>query len=163
MPDVPLPPWSLPGLIAAVQARLHGAPGAADGRVREVPDERTIRWYQSAGLIDRPLAYEGRAARYGRRHLLQVLAIKLLQAQGLSLAQIQRALAGASDEQLESAVEDGLGAEPPLANPPSTVVPGTRLVAELAPGVTLSVDPAIVADPVAIFTLLTRALSGGRT
>lgn len=164
MPDVPLPPWSLPGLIAAVAARLTGAPAAVDGRVREVPDERTIRWYQSAGMIDRPLAYEGRAARYGQRHLLQVLAIKLLQAQGLSLAQVQRALAGASDEQLEAAVADGLGVEPPpLPASPLPIPPSPRLVAEIAPGVTVLVDPAIVADPLALLSLLTRALPGGRT
>ena len=166
MPDLAPPPWSLPGLIAVVAARLDGAPGAADGRVREVPDERTIRWYQSAGMIDRPLGYDGRSARYGRRHLLQVLAIKLLQAQGLSLAQVQRALSGASDEQLEAAVADGLGADspaPPPTAPPPPVHPSPRLVAEIAPGVTVLVDPALVADPVALLTLLTRALPGGRT
>lgn len=180
MPDAPLPPWSLPDLIVAVAARLQGAPAAADGRVRDVPDERTIRWYQSAGMMDRPLGYEGRSARYGRRHLLQVLAIKLLQAQGLSLAQVQRALAGASDEQLEAAVADGLGADvpaphavappsvaPPSVAPPSVapppIHPSPRLIAEIAPGVTVIVDPALVADPVALLSLLTRAIPGGRT
>lgn len=164
MPDHVSPPWTLPDLIAAVTARLVGAPGTADGRVREVPDERTVRWYQSAGMIDRPLGYEGRSARYGHRHLLQILAIKLLQTQGLSLAQVQRALAGASDEQLEAAVADGLGAEPPPPPlPPLPVHPSPRLIAEIAPGVTVIVDPALVADPVALLSLLTRALPGGRS
>ena len=54
--------------------------GQASGRVRDVPDRRTIRYYTTLGLIDRP-ALRGRTALYGRRHLLQLVAIKRLQAQ----------------------------------------------------------------------------------
>jgi hypothetical protein len=39
-------------------------------------------------------------ARYGRRHLLQLVAVKRRQAEGLSLAEIQAELAGATDEAL---------------------------------------------------------------
>jgi hypothetical protein len=42
----------------------------------------------------------GRTALYGHRHLLQLVAIKKLQARGLSLAQVQEQLLGASDETL---------------------------------------------------------------
>ncbi len=91
--------------LAAFLARDHGAiEPPADGRVRAAPDARTIRYYQSLGLVDRPLRYDGRQAVYGYRHLLQAAAVKLLQAQGLSLAQVQSALQGVSTAQLEDAV-----------------------------------------------------------
>jgi hypothetical protein len=64
-------------------------PGAPNGRVRDVPDRRAIRWYTTIGLIDRPLGMRGRTALYGPRHLQQLVAIKRRQAEGRSLAQIQ--------------------------------------------------------------------------
>src|SRR3954453_6600794 len=63
--------------------------GADDGRVRDVPARRAIRWYTTIGLIDRPLGMRGRTALYGPRHLQQLVAIKRRQAEGRSLAQIQ--------------------------------------------------------------------------
>jgi DNA-binding transcriptional MerR regulator len=65
-----------------------------------VPDRRAIRWYTTIGLVDRPLAYQGRTALYGPRHLLQLVAVKRLQAKGLPLVAIQQELAGATDTQL---------------------------------------------------------------
>ena len=75
-------------------------PGAPNGRVREWPDRRAIRWYTTTGLVDRPAGMRGRSAVYGPRHLLQVVAVKRRQAQGRSLADIQAELAGATDEAL---------------------------------------------------------------
>jgi DNA-binding transcriptional MerR regulator len=75
--------------------------GQASGRVRDVPDQRTIRYYTTLGLIDRPAALRGRTALYGRRHLLQLVAIKRLQAQGLTLAELQQQLLGQPDAVLE--------------------------------------------------------------
>lgn len=72
----------------------------ANGRVRDVPNERLVRWYVTVGLVDPPLSRRGRVARYGRRHLLQLVAIKRRQAEGQSLAEIQAELAGATDEAL---------------------------------------------------------------
>jgi len=114
--------------------------------VREAPDARTVRYYQTLGVLDRPLRYDGRRALYGRRHLLQVLCVKLLQARGLSLAQVQQALAAASTAQLEAAVADALGAAPPLPSPSPPPAPRAPApvsswhTVELAPGVLLSVD-----------------------
>jgi DNA-binding transcriptional MerR regulator len=71
-----------------------------DSRVSPVPDARTIRYYTTLGLLDRPWM-EGRQARYGRRHLLQVVAIKALQGRGLPLAEVQARLYGMSNEHLE--------------------------------------------------------------
>src|SRR5215472_10198802 len=75
-------------------------PARANGRVRDVPNERLIRWYGTVGLVDPPLSRRGRVARYGRRHLLQLVAVKRRQAEGKSLAEIQAELAGATDDAL---------------------------------------------------------------
>lgn len=72
-----------------------------DNRVSPVPDARTIRYYTTLGLIDRP-RINGRQAIYGRRHVLQVLSIKALQAINLPLAEIQTRLYGRNDTELET-------------------------------------------------------------
>jgi len=74
--------------------------GATDGRVRDVPDRRAIRWYTTIGLVDRPLGMRGRTALYGPRHLQQLVAIKRRQAVGRSLSQIQGELSWVTDEAL---------------------------------------------------------------
>lgn len=104
------PLWTQAELVQRVAAALAGPayPGAPNGRVREVPDRRTVRWYTTIGLVDRPAAMRGRTALYGPRHLLQIVAVKRLQAQGRSIAEIQAALVGATDSTLRrvAAVED---------------------------------------------------------
>ena len=75
--------------------------GQSDRRVRDVPDRRTIRYYTTLGLIDRAAVMRGRTAYYGRRHLLQLVAIKRLQARGLTLAELQQRLLGLSNAALE--------------------------------------------------------------
>jgi DNA-binding transcriptional MerR regulator len=95
---------------------------ARNGQVRDRPDVRTIRYYGTLGLVDRPAEMTGRTALYGDRHLLQVLAVKVLQARGATLADVQRTLVGASEPELRAAVGPGLpgaltavlGAPPPV-------------------------------------------------
>jgi len=88
---------------------LDDGPGAGplrtNGRVRDVPNERLIRWYGTVGLVDPPLSRRGRVARYGRRHLLQLVAVKRRQAEGKSLAEIQVELAGVTDETLAAVAQ----------------------------------------------------------
>ena len=79
---------------------LAASPQQANGRVRDIPNERLIRWYVTVGLLDPPLSRRGRIARYGERHLLQLVAVKRRQAEGRSLAEIQEELAGATNEAL---------------------------------------------------------------
>ena len=91
-------------LVARVREALAAEyPGAPNGRVRDVPDRRAIRWYTTTGLVDRPAGMRGRTALYGPRHLLQLVAVKRRQAQGHPLAAIQAELAGASDAELQIA------------------------------------------------------------
>lgn len=89
---------------------LAASPQQANGRVRDVPNERLIRWYVTVGLLDPPLSRRGRVARYGERHLLQLVAVKRRQAEGRSLAEIQEELTGATNEALAAIA--GLEASP---------------------------------------------------
>jgi DNA-binding transcriptional MerR regulator len=92
---------TLPELVEALAGLLaSGYDGARSGRVRDLPDARTVRWYQTLGMVDRPAAFRGRTALYGRHHLLQLAAIKKLQSSGFPLADIQRGLAGKNDAEL---------------------------------------------------------------
>ena len=56
---------------------------------------RTVRYYVQIGLVDRPEG-ETRAARYGGRHLEQLLQIRKWTAAGLSLDRIRELLHGAA-------------------------------------------------------------------
>ncbi|MFF4614451.1 MerR family transcriptional regulator [Nonomuraea jabiensis] len=112
----------------ALRASSDGAP-ALNGRVRDVPGERLIRWYTTIGLVDPPLTRRGRVAQYGRRHLLQLVAVKRLQAAGHSIAEIQTALAGATDRMLETAA--GLA---PASGAASNAAPGTLWMPDAASG-----------------------------
>jgi DNA-binding transcriptional MerR regulator len=91
---------------------LAVSPQQANGRVRDVPNERLIRWYVTVGLLDPPLSRRGRVARYGERHLLQLVAVKRRQAEGLSLAEIQEELAGATNETLAAIADVKHSPEP---------------------------------------------------
>jgi DNA-binding transcriptional MerR regulator len=94
--------WTLEELGARVALALAvDYEGQSSGRVRDVPDRRTIRYYTTLGLLDRPATLRGRTGLYGRRHLLQIVAIKRLQARGLALAEIQHRLLGLPDSRLE--------------------------------------------------------------
>lgn len=72
------------------------------GRISEIPSARTVRYYTTCGLVDKPAQFKGRTALYARRHLLQLVSIKRLQSLGLELDQILVRLAGASDDELEA-------------------------------------------------------------
>src|SRR3954470_5841964 len=93
--------WTMDELVERVGRALAAEyPGAPNGRIRDVPDRRAIRWYTTTGLVDRPAEMRGRTALYGPRHLLQLVAVKRRQAEGRSIAEIQVELAGAPDQTL---------------------------------------------------------------
>ncbi|MDF5758460.1 helix-turn-helix domain-containing protein [Spongiactinospora sp. TRM90649] len=119
--------------------------GAVNGRIREVPGERLIRWYTTIGLIDPPLSRRGRVARYGRRHLLQLVAIKRLQAGGMSIADIQVHLAGATDSHLASLA--GVTPAPDIAPTATADAAPRRARFWTSPGGSPPVEPAAQADP----------------
>jgi DNA-binding transcriptional MerR regulator len=94
--------WTLDELTALVAKALAvGYDGPVDGRARDVPERRSVRYYTTLGLLDRPVELRGRTAYYGPKHLLQLVAIKRLQAQGRSLAEIQQHLLGLDEGDLK--------------------------------------------------------------
>jgi DNA-binding transcriptional MerR regulator len=93
--------WTIDELGARVALALAADyEGPPNGRVRALPDRRTIRYYTTLGLLDRAAMLRGRTALYGRRHLLQLVAIKRLQARGVALADLQQQLLGLSNADL---------------------------------------------------------------
>jgi DNA-binding transcriptional MerR regulator len=155
--------WTLDELVERARAALAAEySGAPNGRVRDLPDRRSIRWYAQTGLVDRPAGMRGRTALYGPRHLLQLVALKRRQAGGLSLAQIQAELTGATDAELAAIarVPEALlaaGSTPvdyvfPDAAPSRahfwTTVPSPGTAAEMAdPAARTGEAPAGITDP----------------
>jgi len=160
--------WTLPELVAEVAARIAALPAPKNGQVRAVPDDRTVRYYVTLGLLDRPSAMRGRTALYGMRHAAQVVAIKRLQTMGRSLSEIQQLWPTLDDVTLArmSGVELPIAAKPARAEfwkrepgpsaaepavatgpeqPMASVAPvpmagSVELRIELAPGVVLSLS-----------------------
>ena len=156
------PRWTLRQLITEVAAQLaRNYAGSGNGQVRAVPDERSVRYYTTLGLIDRPVSMRGRTALYGPRHLAQLVAIKRLQSVGKSLADIQRLLPTLDDAPLARIAGTALPARsrapgpasrfwrtPPAVETPSTRGPeraaealALALALPLVPGTTLTFTP----------------------
>ena len=88
------------GELAETATAMLGDESGGAGRLRTT--QRTLRYYAAQRLLDPPLELRGpRSAYYGRRHLLQVVAVKKLQAAGRSLDEIRGLLAAASNERLQ--------------------------------------------------------------
>ena len=147
--------WTLDELVELVADALAGTayPGAPNGRVRDVPDRRAVRWYATIGLVDRPAAARGRSARYGVRHLWQLVAVKRRQAQGRTLAEIQAELTGATDATLRrvAAVSDewlaaALAPARPTDDTADTTA-RTRFWAQPAPAAQQSAPPVLTGVP----------------
>jgi DNA-binding transcriptional MerR regulator len=75
----------------------------ASGQVGELVSERNVRYYRTLGLVDAPVD-----GRYTEKHLLQLSAIRLLQAQGLPLRRIRELLYGRSLSDLQEIRRRGL-------------------------------------------------------
>lgn len=146
--------------IATEQIQLI-VPQLSDGRIQATPDVRTLRYYQSQGIIDKPLRYEGREAIYGSVHLHQLVIIKVLQLEGYRLNQIQRRLAGTTPQVLAKLYLDMTSetSEPPSPTQPSAQQPRHLISAELCPGVFVTIDPEHISSPTQIINSLTLALN----
>jgi DNA-binding transcriptional MerR regulator len=152
-----------------------------DGRAATRIDSRTVRFYQTIGLLPKP-EYEGRRALYSLTHLLRLVAAKRLQSEGHTLTQIQNALPLRSDAQLLRALGDLHADSPNAASSARTGAPRAATAASsptsassaspthptelraftLAKGVTLVIDPAVAAtslDPDALAAAIASVLS----
>lgn len=116
------PRWTIKELVQEVEKALQlDYWGQANGRIKDFPTLRAVRLYTMLGLLDRPIL-KGRTGYYHLRHLMQLVAIKRLQAEGLSLVAIQNKLLGLSDEELAQIAklpeESRLRASAPLSHQP---------------------------------------------
>jgi DNA-binding transcriptional MerR regulator len=105
-------PWNARGL-AAHAASLVDSAGIrpTNASARAAPSARSVRFYVSAGLIDRPQG-TGTAATYHYRHLLQLLTVKIRQREGQSLDAIKKEVLTLTGDVLEKRVAGSL--EPAL-------------------------------------------------
>jgi DNA-binding transcriptional MerR regulator len=89
--------------LADAAARLVSrfVPAQGRGSVTEVPDERTVRYYLSEGLLSPATERQGTASVFGYLHLLQLLTIKRLQAEGLPIRKIRELMEGMGERGLE--------------------------------------------------------------
>lgn len=101
-------PWNARGLAAHVTALVDAAGmRPTNASARAAPSARSVRFYVANGLIDRPEG-AGTAATYNYRHLLQLLAIKIRQREGVTLDAIKRELRELPGDSLERRVATAL-------------------------------------------------------
>lgn len=79
------------------------------GTVTELPDERTVRYYLSEGLISPAEDKQGTASVFGYRHLLQLLVVKKLQSERLPIRTIRELVGSRGERQLERLLLSGEG------------------------------------------------------
>lgn len=98
---------TLTELAAAVNGwcEAHGIV-PANGQAADELNERNIRFYRTAGMVDAPVAGGGRG--YGEKHQLQLTGIRLLQAEGLPLRRIRELLYGRSLDELRDVQRRGV-------------------------------------------------------
>jgi DNA-binding transcriptional MerR regulator len=108
-----LAPWNLRDLSVLVGAVLDAsAVTPINAAARAAPSERTIRFYVTRGLVSPPEG-RGTAATYSYRHFLQLLAIKLRQMEGATLAAITKDMHDQTGDVLERRCAQVLGVSLP--------------------------------------------------
>ncbi len=144
---IPASGWSLEELVDTANALLpeflpaaEDRPGSA-GKVREEVNVRLIRHYANLGLLDEN-AREGREARYGFRHLLQLLLVRRLLTEGYPAAVIAKLITGKGDAELRALLQGGTSVNATPANPALDFLAGVRRRAALAPAAPSSRPPA---------------------
>lgn len=85
--------------------RAHGT-SQEKGTVAEYPNERTIRYYLSEGLLESPNEKRGVASVFGYSHLLSLVLIKKLQSEGLPISVIRILIRNKSDDELEKLINE---------------------------------------------------------
>lgn len=136
-----------------------------DGRATAFPDSRAVRYYISLGLVDRPLGYRGTSALYGERHVLQLLATKVLQSGGRSLPAIQQQLLGRDDRALAALLPPVVPiAQARTAGAPAVVSSDATVLISVPvrPGVTVLLDPGTLGDANALRGLADEVLAALR-
>jgi len=87
----------------------------ANGQAGEVVTERNVRFYRTSGLLDAP------DGGFGEKHLLQLIAIRILQAEGLPLRRVRELLYGRSVEDLREIQRRGRASAKARAISPTSI------------------------------------------
>lgn len=112
------PSWSLDEFVQVTNALLpQFLPGEkGNTRVREEVTPRLVRHYTTLGMLDEPLK-EGREARYTYRHLLQMLVVRRLLAEGYGASAIDNLATSKENTELEALLQGGIQLTVTTANP----------------------------------------------
>ena len=113
-----------------------------DARTASAPDARTIRYYQSLGLLSPPTRH-GHAAQYSPQHVAEVVAIKRAQAAGNKLAVLAK-IGVPSEDQFWAVPATSSGRTPANVECGTYTTSWTR---EITAGATLTVKGTPPTDP----------------
>lgn len=110
--------WSLDEFVAQANELLPNylPEDSGNTRVRDEINARLVRHYASLGMLDEPLK-EGREARYEYRHLLQLLVVRRLLAEGFGTSAIGELPRAKPNSDLEAMLEGGVQLILTPANP----------------------------------------------
>lgn len=122
---------------------------SSGNRGQEPVNPRLVRYYTTQGWLDKPLK-QGREARYTYRHLLQLLVLRRLLAEGYSASSIGSLIGGQADTALEDILQGGVQLTVEAANPALAFLSQIRDRRESSPSDRLpkrSASPAMQAPP----------------
>lgn len=110
--------WSLEAFVDLANELLPTYLPADDrvGRSRSDVNPRLVRHYTSQGLLDKPERV-GKTARYTYRHLLQLLVVRRMMAEGYAAAAIDRFAIEKPNVELEALLQGGVQLTTEVANP----------------------------------------------
>ncbi|RPJ87633.1 MAG: MerR family transcriptional regulator [Acidobacteria bacterium] len=112
------PSWSLDEFVDVANQLLpqYLSTEGVSGRSQEQVNARLVRHYTGLGLVDRP-GRAGKEARYGYRHLLQLLVLRRLLQDGYTSQAIRGVTDSRSDGELEALLQGGARLSVETANP----------------------------------------------
>lgn len=115
------PSWSLDEFVQETNQLLpqYLPQERSHTRVREEVTPRLVRHYTTLGMLDEPLK-EGRYAVYNYRHLLQILVLRKLLAEGFGASAIDKLATAKNNAELEALLQGGVQLTVTTANPALT-------------------------------------------
>jgi DNA-binding transcriptional MerR regulator len=159
------PSWSLDEFVQITNALLpqYLPEERSHTRVREEVTPRLVRHYTTLAMLDEPVK-AGRYAVYTYRHLLQMLVVRRLLAEGFGASAIDKLATSKNNAELEALLQGGIQLTVTTANPalaflqqiqkrPSTPTPPQMAT---APSVTPAAPPVPNSPPTSIPSQWTR-------